>query len=296
MGIASAGNERMVVEGRPLAAFLLGGDMMMLFKKSNIFAILVVLIVVETQYIINGWVSNYGGNKQIVDYVSFAGTIVSIILAVLAIVYSYYQNFSQQRDSHNLSRQIDNLKIAVSDAESTSRHFSAATDRLEEIGKKLDQTISLGESSRDQISELRRSMEEKAGASAPASEVESTTSKALEKLAAVLQSAATVGQLAIYYILVKSAERGLDTSEIKKRFGDVLLNSDPLYDRSFFYGAAFTLWDAGIFSRKRPGRSLIFQVQIQSFADGVKSRFEGLEPSEYANIKVAEIIEIANGE
>jgi len=98
---------------------------------------LVVLVVVVSEYVFLDKVFKYGANEGIVSYISFAGTIVSIILAVLAIVYSYYQNFSQQRDSNNIATQIDLLRKTVNEVQITKAEFSSELSRINEISDKL---------------------------------------------------------------------------------------------------------------------------------------------------------------
>ena len=66
------------------------------------------------------WTRDYGADKEVLSHVGFAGTIVSIVLAIIAIVYSYYQTFAQERDSATLAEQLRNLG-SVSNALSNTR-------------------------------------------------------------------------------------------------------------------------------------------------------------------------------
>jgi cell division protein FtsL len=86
--------------------------------------ILILLFAMVSAYVFIEKVYRYGADTGIVSYVSFAGTIVSIILAVLAIVYSYYQNFSQQRDSSTIATQIDIRRQTVTDVRISKKEFS----------------------------------------------------------------------------------------------------------------------------------------------------------------------------
>ncbi|MFH7410191.1 hypothetical protein, partial [Acinetobacter variabilis] len=56
------------------------------------------------------WVSfQFAGNSSALGYVSFAGTLISIILAVLAIGYTYGESQQQKNSSSTLSNQIESL-------------------------------------------------------------------------------------------------------------------------------------------------------------------------------------------
>ncbi|MEZ8154581.1 hypothetical protein ACED23_26400 [Vibrio splendidus] len=55
----------------------------------------IIFIIILLQFIVQAAAWLYGGNDGALGYISFAGTVVSIILAVLAIVYSYIQSLSQ---------------------------------------------------------------------------------------------------------------------------------------------------------------------------------------------------------
>lgn len=96
-------------------------------------------------------VFKFGADTGVVNYMSFAATIVSIILAVLAIVYSYYQNFSQQHDSNTLATQIELLKSAVNDTTLGKSELLNSLNTLNEISTKIDESIHVTHESRDQI-------------------------------------------------------------------------------------------------------------------------------------------------
>ncbi|AMW78633.1 hypothetical protein AMD27_06875 [Acinetobacter sp. TGL-Y2] len=51
----------------------------------------------------------YADNSSALGYVSFAGTIISIILAVLAIGYTYGESQQQKNSSHTLAQQLNSL-------------------------------------------------------------------------------------------------------------------------------------------------------------------------------------------
>ena len=59
-----------------------------MLKKDCLFIAMILLL---SQYIIFQWTYNFGSDKNLLDHISFAGTIISIILAIVAIIYSFIQ-------------------------------------------------------------------------------------------------------------------------------------------------------------------------------------------------------------
>lgn len=113
-------------------------------KLKNSEWILIILVIVLLLIIIFIFVTYYGSNKDIVSYVGFAGTIVSIILAILAIVYTYYQNVSQQQSSYRISEQI--IKLAS---------VTSKLNEIDEIVINLRQTLAGIETLKGQVTSLQ---------------------------------------------------------------------------------------------------------------------------------------------
>lgn len=95
--------------------------------------ILIILLLMLVQALIHFWSTETMSSSQIVNYISFAGTIVSIILAVLAIVYSFYQSFSQQNNVDSISREVDSLKETAKKVSESAHEISSATSYLPKI-------------------------------------------------------------------------------------------------------------------------------------------------------------------
>lgn len=55
-------------------------------SKKDVTFIVALLLILE--YVIFDWTYRFGADKVLLDHISFAGTIISIILAVVAIIYS----------------------------------------------------------------------------------------------------------------------------------------------------------------------------------------------------------------
>lgn len=71
-------------------------------------------------------------------YVSFAGTITSIILAVLAIIYGFVQNGSQERKSGVISEQMGRVKEVVEALQKSKSSLGGDLEKLENIANKIE--------------------------------------------------------------------------------------------------------------------------------------------------------------
>ncbi|HGY5298252.1 TPA: hypothetical protein ACNU26_003616 [Aeromonas salmonicida] len=103
--------------------------------------IFVILITVLIQFIIQASAWLYGGNSGALGYLSFAGTAVSIILAVLAIIYSFLQSSAQEKSSLNISTQVAKLVDVVQNIEISKGTLQLTLEHLEGVTKKLDVSI-----------------------------------------------------------------------------------------------------------------------------------------------------------
>ncbi|KTS79041.1 hypothetical protein NS274_04110 [Pseudomonas oryzihabitans] len=101
----------------------------------------IIFIVILLQFIIQAAAWLYGGNSGALNYISFAGTIVSIILAVLAIVYSFVQSISQQTSSEKISNQVEKLINVTNKIETSKEGLSDAVKHLSNMAQKLDESI-----------------------------------------------------------------------------------------------------------------------------------------------------------
>ncbi|QGL76095.1 hypothetical protein [Stenotrophomonas maltophilia] len=90
-------------------------------------------LLVLGQLLLTQWSVRAAGNRDVIDYISFAGTVVGMILAILAIVYSYLANASQRSDAEALRSQISSLNEAIGNARASGFQFSNEVNRLEEI-------------------------------------------------------------------------------------------------------------------------------------------------------------------
>ncbi len=181
--------------------------------------LLIILGIIIGEYVFIEKVFRYGASEGIVGYVSFAGTIVSIILAVLAIVYSYYQNFSQQRDVNNISTQIELLRTTVHDVRVSKSEFLDELSRINEISDKLDRSLSIvGESQTHviklttQFDSLRQAFESTSSQPQPGISVDE---KRLPTKSDFFASLAD-GVKTVIYALYRSKDKELEESDRKQ--------------------------------------------------------------------------------
>lgn len=71
--------------------------------------IFVIILVILSQFLLHQYASNVMNEIQVINYISFSGTIVSIILAILAIVYSFFQSITQQSNSDKIASNLESL-------------------------------------------------------------------------------------------------------------------------------------------------------------------------------------------
>jgi hypothetical protein len=84
------------------------------------------------------------------NYISFAGTIASILLAIIAIIYSFVQNESQQRSSGAIAGQIENMRAESRNLTEQRTKLESQLDRVAAIASKLDAVdIAVAESRKD---------------------------------------------------------------------------------------------------------------------------------------------------
>lgn len=89
--------------------------------------LLVIALLLMIEYWIISSSYTFAGEQLVLNYISFAGTISSILLAVLAIIYGFYQSSSQQQASSQILSQVENLR--------------SVSDRLQQSPIKLEEQL-----------------------------------------------------------------------------------------------------------------------------------------------------------
>ncbi|QZA76429.1 hypothetical protein K4H28_08700 [Deefgea tanakiae] len=72
-------------------------------------------------------------DKRLFDAISFAGTVVSIVLGVLAIIYTIFQGFSSQSSSERLAIEIDKLSGVANSSKRQQEKLEASLSGVDSI-------------------------------------------------------------------------------------------------------------------------------------------------------------------
>ncbi|PEJ52827.1 hypothetical protein [Bacillus wiedmannii] len=92
--------------------------------------IIIILFAVST------YTYKYSTNENVIAHWGFAGTIVSIILAIIAIVYTFFDNFTSKSSHQKLEESADRIKDITKKLD--SNNLVDSSNKIEEIGSKLE--------------------------------------------------------------------------------------------------------------------------------------------------------------
>lgn len=124
-------------------------------KREWLFVIFIIMLV---EFIVGSISLFYSKSASALGYISISGTVVSIILAFLAIIYSYYQSASQANSSSSLNGQIEKLISIIDDIKTNKSDFSNELTQLTDIREKIESSFQLQRSSHAQMQELNESV------------------------------------------------------------------------------------------------------------------------------------------
>lgn len=95
--------------------------------------VFVIILVILSQFILHQYSSNMMNETQVINYISFSGTIVSIILAILAIVYSFFQSITQQSNSDKIASNLESLTGVASTVNISVDTMTAQVETLNTV-------------------------------------------------------------------------------------------------------------------------------------------------------------------
>lgn len=124
-------------------------------KREWFFVIFIIMLV---QFLVQFAAFLYADSESALGYISISGTIVSIILALLAIIYSYYQSTSQANSSSSLNSQIEKLIGIVDTIKTNKDDFGSELAHLAEIRDKIESSISMQRKSHEKVEQLTESI------------------------------------------------------------------------------------------------------------------------------------------
>jgi hypothetical protein len=122
--------------------------------------LLLIALLVLTQFLIHALAWRFGGSSNALGYVSFAGTVVSTILAVLAIIYGFLQSAEQSQSTTTIASQITSLQRVVESFQKSGGMLSQQLQQLAEVSSGINRAIAVSESSQQQISKVQSSLDE----------------------------------------------------------------------------------------------------------------------------------------
>lgn len=125
-------------------------------KREWLLAILLIMIV---QFIVQCIAFLYAGSGSALNYISISGTIVSIVLALLAIIYSYFQSASQVNTSTSLNTQIEKLISIVDIVKESKSDFANELKNLENIRENIESSINIQLSSHSKVNEISEALD-----------------------------------------------------------------------------------------------------------------------------------------
>ncbi|MGE7866666.1 hypothetical protein ACQKNO_10440 [Bacillus paramycoides] len=100
-------------------------------KKDLIYWLIIVMVCAISHY-----TYKYKDSGQLISHWSFGGTIVSIILAIIAIVYTFYDNFTSKSSVQQLENSAGKIKDITEKLDSS--HLVNSSNKIEEISIQLE--------------------------------------------------------------------------------------------------------------------------------------------------------------
>lgn len=124
------------------------------------------LMIIAIFLMAEAWILNisysFNGEQSVINYVSFASTITSLILAVLAIVYGFYQSETGKKSNAALEAHIDAMKKTqmeldgfVVSVEGQLVSVNESARKLESVGANLSASVNKIDDLKNEISHIK---------------------------------------------------------------------------------------------------------------------------------------------
>jgi hypothetical protein len=180
------------------------------FNKREWFFTIIIISLIQGFVWYSAFVN--AGNGSALNFISFAGTLVSIILAVLAIGYTYGESISQKNHSDTVVNQISTLNEVIGNIQDQSENMNQIKDiskSLTAFGKtvenKFDDTRKEVETISCAIARLTDSSEHKNTTSVKLTE---TQTEALIK--SLIETRAPISEVAILGVILADGKASYD--------------------------------------------------------------------------------------
>ena len=111
------------------------------FPNKRDFFYIVSFLIILMIGVVSGRLSD---NANVVDYVGFAGTIVSILLAVIAIIYSFYQSSTYENSTQKLditANKIEQITNELSKVAEISGNLKETVDKINNIVTNIEENL-----------------------------------------------------------------------------------------------------------------------------------------------------------
>ena len=120
------------------------------------------LLLIAVLMIVEGFVfyaaMENSNSTSALGYISFAGTVTSIILAVLAIIYGFVQSGLQEKKSEAISRQMERVRDVVNDLTKSKTDLGDEVDKLEHISNGINELLSSHSSISTSMEEIQKKL------------------------------------------------------------------------------------------------------------------------------------------
>lgn len=121
------------------------------FKRREWLLLITILLLVE--YWITSISYEFSGSSEVINYISFAATISSILLAVIAIIYSFYQSDSQQKSAAIIANQIENLRSVSTEIDTSKVALEGQLSRISTVLDKVNDLKEIVTGANKQVSD-----------------------------------------------------------------------------------------------------------------------------------------------
>ncbi len=126
--------------------------------------ILVVSLLLLSEYMIFSNSYTFRDDQSLLNYISFASTIASLLLAVIAIIYGFVQNISNTKSNSKMLDRIDefqkitkNLIKTTNKSDTQLERLTSITDILSTLKSSIEESTTKLNSVEEKISEVHKS-------------------------------------------------------------------------------------------------------------------------------------------
>jgi len=179
-------------------------------------------------------VYTYGTDKEVLAYSSFAGTITSIILALIAIIWGFVQTITQQNSAVELGKQIDSLKDAGKNVTGSAEALTEGLTHLSNVAKKLEDIGEVVTASQKGITDVSGMMGDLIKAQEkirPIVDTPDTTTAIDANTLVQWITAANIGATNSIYCLYKLDSKKLDRAAVGKLLNEAFHAARPGGDK-----------------------------------------------------------------